>query len=128
MLKDIQGTPKEWKCTKPFLALKRCNIILNSIPGLMQDMYWSQRGEHFPTKVETFQTKLILIESKYLEKKELLKGVHNNCNSLTPTKVKTAMGVGVSGTKCTLDNPNPCKQLGTNLRNYASCVQSIHLR
>ena len=71
MLKDQEDAPKDLEhANKPFLELKLCNIILNSIPGSMQDMYWSQRGEHFPTKVETLRTKLnlILIMPKYLEK------------------------------------------------------------
>ena len=63
MLNDQEGTPEELKhADKPFLELKLCNIILNSIPRAMQDMYWSQRGEHFPTKVETLRTKHILIK------------------------------------------------------------------
>ena len=108
MLEDIQGASKELEHTnKSFMALKMCNIILNSFQESFKDMCWSQKDKHFPVNMKTFLSKLVFIKHKYLEKKGLLKGVHKNGSGLSPTKTKKAVGGNDGGTKRTLNNPIP---------------------
>ena len=59
-----------------------CDIILNSIPGLFKDMYYSRKMMHFPVKVDKLQTKLALIEPEYKEKMDLKHAVHEKIPKL----------------------------------------------
>ena len=65
-MKDIEGSPPDLPRAnvKP-PDLKICQYILNAIPHSWSNMYWSRKGEHFPTDVEKLVADLALIEPEF---------------------------------------------------------------
>ena len=120
MIKDFEGIPKEIKqADKLFSKPAMCDIILNLIPGLFKDMYYSRKMSHFPVKVDKLQTELALIEHRYKRKKDLQHAVCEKTPTSSAKDKQASSNKKTQGTKHTLDDPIPCKKLGESANIWA---------